>query len=189
MPGIKGGLLSIGATGAIGKGKKSRMGIPVEAPAPPPTPFEIGSAAIDRPTHFGIVQNTVLNKANPAELAGIITEVNVFVNTAGEDNLFVGIFFNTGGDNWTCRSAANEAVPGGAGLKTISGLALDCQVGDCVAIFWKNASPDMTADGEDDTYISYSVGNLCSPASSGAFPDWIAAGKHTVSLGALGETL
>ncbi|GAI13352.1 unnamed protein product, partial [marine sediment metagenome] len=135
MPIEKGSLFSLRAKGGIGKARKKRMGELPEAPAPPPVPFEIGSAAIDRPAHFGSVQTTILNKANPATMAGIITEVNDYAHTAGEDNLFVGIFFNTGGDNWTCRSAANAAVPGGEGLKTLSGLALDCQVGDCIA-FW-----------------------------------------------------
>ncbi|GAH20809.1 unnamed protein product [marine sediment metagenome] len=36
MPGLKGGFFSIGATGSIGKGKKSKMGKVAWAPAPPP---------------------------------------------------------------------------------------------------------------------------------------------------------
>ncbi|MBA7538208.1 hypothetical protein ES705_30482 [subsurface metagenome] len=38
MPGVKGGFFSIGPSGAIGKGKKSKMGKVAVAPAPPPPP-------------------------------------------------------------------------------------------------------------------------------------------------------
>jgi len=130
-----------------------------------------------------------LNKANPATIAGLLTMFKLYVKTAGIDDLFYGVFYNTDGDNWTCRSAGHSAVADGAGLKTVTGLSLDIQVGDCVAFYWKNSSPEMTQPGEDDVYISYSAGNLCSPDSSGSFPDWIAAGKATFSIQGIGDVL
>lgn len=120
-------------------------------------PIDVGSAATDRAatkTH----SDTLINEANPANTSGILTAVDVFVETELED-CSIGVFYKTAGINtYQCRSA-HDAGTVAVGLQTLD-VSLAIEEGDYIGIYF--SAGEIEADNTGvSTASTIAEGNWC----------------------------
>lgn len=93
--------------------------------------IDVGADAIDRPNFYNAWESTIIDLDNPANLAGLITNVEIY-SLAELSNVKVGLFSDAGGGNYTCRSTATLGTV--AAGHTDNAVSLAVQVGDFIAI-------------------------------------------------------
>ena len=118
----------------------------------------IGKPAIIRAAFGPSNKVNLLNVALAATEAVTITKARVYVQNTS-DHLYFGIFFNTGGTNWKCRSATGDLGNVLAGFHEFD-VTLPCQIDDCIGAY------------SDDTssYFYY--------ATAGGAGYWVVAGAN-----------
>lgn len=120
--------------------------------------IDIGSEASDRGNQWTLASYTVVNKNNPANASGIITQVEIYP-VVGKDlvNCIVGTFYTTNGNTLKCRAAvAIGAVVGGA-KRTFAGLSLAVEAGDFIGYYQDGADGWLeraTSGGVGIWYVS-----------------------------------
>jgi len=94
---------------------------------------DIGCEAIDRPSYF-THGYTRINKTKPAEVAGIITSIEIWALT-DITGLKVGTVYTTNGNRLKCR--ASEAIAGTitAGSKVTKAVSIAVEIGDYIAYY------------------------------------------------------
>jgi hypothetical protein len=139
----------------------------------------VGSEAIDRASLFASSYTGVVN-GNPANAAGIIHTVEVYMQAAG--SIDVAMFYVVSGNYLSTRSdiTLNGLV---AGFNRVTGLSLAVQAGDFIGVHpLSAASIDMDEVGSPLWYRTL---------------DWIpctnyvfnVGGERTISLKGIGSTL
>lgn len=106
--------------------------------------IDVGAEAINRagqaPSPY-----TLLAVENPANLDGKITTVEVWCQ-ASITNAKIGMFYNTTGNNYKCRSSLS--VPSiAAGSKRTYACNLDVVAGDLIGIWYPNGNMERTDSG------------------------------------------
>ena len=109
-----------------------------EEPGPPPEEIDIGVLGqVDWSGHAP--GYTVINKGNPAEKAGKITKVKVYVANFGDiTNVIIGIFEMVGTNTFTTRSWQNVGTLEGAGEREVN-VNLNVEEGDYIGICWSGS--------------------------------------------------
>ena len=106
-----------------------------EEPGPPPEEIDIGVLGQVSWISVG-VGNTRINKGNPAEKAGKITKVKVYVADHGDiTDVKIGIFDMVGDNTFTTRSWQNVGTLEGGGEREVN-VNLDVEEGDYIGIYW-----------------------------------------------------
>lgn len=132
----------------------------------------VGVEAIEGDTDYTTSNYTYINCTGAADGDGTITDVDVYV---GDTDLAAGskiaIFYNTAGNNFTCRDAYTLAEALAAGAKrSLSGLSLSIQTGDFIGIFINGGK--IRGDSVDVVSgYRFDYGDSCTPESSYAFSD------------------
>jgi len=114
--------------------------------------IDIGSPAIDRIGQYGSVLGVnrfLIELANPANLAGIITEVSAFFTTAiaGKTGYLVTFYEGVVGF-FSSRDYVQVAFPSSVGKYTWTGLSLNVEVGDYIGIGLPPGDADYGIDCE-----------------------------------------
>jgi len=106
-----------------------------EEPGPPPEEIDIGVLGQEDWWQFG-PDYTLINKGNPAEKAGKITKVKVYVADFGDiTEVKIGIFEMVEDNTFTTRSWQNVGTIEGAGEREVN-VNLDVEEGDYIGICW-----------------------------------------------------
>ena len=108
-----------------------------------PPPVDIGSEAVDRTNSIGDV-HTLIDKTNPANADGTITEVEIYTNTS-YGNFKVGIFYQVSENHFTTRSWVDLGTPGKGYSKHVVSLAV--QEGDYIGVCTGSGSIDFDYSG------------------------------------------
>jgi len=109
--------------------------------------IDIGAGAIEGESSSGGQTDTWIDFTNPANGAGTITDIEIWLVSAA-DGLKVGIFYNTTGDNYKCRSATGDLGAISPGSKqTISGQSLAVEIGDVIGYTLDGGAIWLTATG------------------------------------------
>lgn len=101
--------------------------------------INMGIEAIDRPSTVP-AGYTFIVVDNPANASGTITDVDVYVNN-NIGGLELGIFYNTSGLNFKCRSAVSIGASS-TGFHRYSGLSLAVEPGDYIGCFYVSGAID-----------------------------------------------
>ena len=140
--------------------------------------IDIGSPADNRPQYVS-GGYTLIVVDNPANLSGIITEIKTFVETE-LNGCYFGIFENTGGLNFKCRSAvAIDIVAVGLVAHEVN---LAVVAGDYIGMYFAGGNMDRNDAGgvgywyegsnncvvDDETTYTFSGGRILSLEGSGA---------------------
>jgi hypothetical protein len=126
------------------------------------TQIDVGPGATALPYAY-TTGYTIICHDNPANAAGTVTEVEVWVY-ANATGVKIGMFYQSGTPGqWTCRSHVTLGNVASGAKRTFSGLSLPCQVGDCIGLYlaagtirydaggsWRTKQGDHTADGQQD---------------------------------------
>ena len=113
---------------------------------------------IDHDANQNSGTQTFIELSNPATKDCIIDTLYID-SIIGFTNLYIGIMYNVSGLNWNTRSWANIGFLLN-NLQTVSGLALQCKIGDCLALYWDESSQKMRMHkGIDGGGIIYTPGN------------------------------
>jgi len=96
--------------------------------------IDIGPGAVNPTSSIGGQDDTWLDLHNPANDSGIIDTVEIWVQTT-TDNTKVGMFYNTGGSNYKCRSAATLGPVASGAKRTFTELELTVEAGDVIGVW------------------------------------------------------
>jgi hypothetical protein len=135
LKGISGGITVAGSITKFADSQRKALsaGIVLAGTVGRVWPVDVGAAAIVRTD--GIGEATHISIENPALLAGIITDVAIYVYTV--ENGATGWKFGTfsgAGTQYTCRDFVALAELS-VGLNNISGLSIDVEAGDFIGIY------------------------------------------------------
>ena len=123
--------------------------------------IDVGSPAIDRGSSIGNPY-TLIDKANPANLSGKITSIEIWLN-ADSAGFTVGTFYTTNGNTLKCRdSEAIGAVASGS-KQTISGLDITVEAGDYIGIYFPTAGETIKRDSSGYSGVWYISGEYIDP--------------------------
>jgi hypothetical protein len=116
--------------------------------------IDVGATAIDRPSSIDGSANTIICAYNPANEAGTITSVQVYMtrNTTG---MKVGTFYGSG-SSWTCRAAASLGDVTGGSEQSFS-VSLACEAGDILGLYYSDGATDY--DGGSGALLGYCAGD------------------------------
>ncbi len=132
---------------------------------------DVGSPAISRGKHDAPATVTFLDLNNPCDVNGTITQVQIYVNgpPGSLSGCKVGIFYHTGGANYSTRSWEYLGdVP--AGLSTWN-VSLTCQVGDVIGLYWTAGAMDYDLAGGTIDGVWFTNGNQM-PCTNVTFTLW-----------------
>ena len=109
---------------------------------------------------------TFISRNNPANKSGTITLATLKAYGETIVGLIIGIFENTGGSTFVCRSA--QSCPGSfpQGTHEIE-VNLEIEEGDYIGLFASDGKIGTTSSGGSG--YSYASGNRCSPGSSAGY--------------------
>ena len=121
--------------------------------------IDVGADCINRTNSFS-GNYTVLSIDNPANAAGIITNVCIWLaNHSGEDSSYVGTFYLISGTTYKCRDAENVGILyAGENNKTVS---LNVEIGDLIGIFCGNMFDLLEKDTAGFSGVYYNMLNKC----------------------------
>ncbi len=105
--------------------------------------IDIGTAATDRSAGHSISTNPIVEE-NPANAAGTITSVEIWVGGASISNVEVATFEEVATDTFTTRDSETLGTVTGGSKQTFSGLDMDVQTGDYIGTH--GDSGDLEAD-------------------------------------------
>ena len=105
--------------------------------------IDIGDVAINRAAELTVC--TVVNKGNPANLAGKITSVEIWA-ASQLSNCEVAIFFVVSGNNLSTRSNVTLGTVA-AGSKQTFAVNLDVQIGDYIGIYFSAGALETASEG------------------------------------------
>ncbi|GAI25640.1 unnamed protein product, partial [marine sediment metagenome] len=179
MPGVKGGFFSIGATGSIGKGKKSKMGKAVPAaPPPPPQEITIGGDPDDHPMDWG--GGSTLITDGPADGTGKITKVAFYAKSTTY-NPYFGIFYRTGPNLYTCRDWVQ--IMGTYFRKEVHDVDVDLDVveGDYLGMYWRYNEGEVGKASAPPQW--YKSGNQMGCVDAEFSPPWPGTGISLAGSG------
>ena len=126
--------------------------------------IDIGSAAILRSGTMSYGY-TILDDNNPANATGILTMVQMYCIeiTTG---IWVGTFYNTGGNTYKCRDSVYIATsPIGVGTHTE--LSIEVQTGDIIGIYYPSGR--ISQDAAGGVRNLRLEGNYASPGAEGTY--------------------
>ncbi len=152
----------------------------------------VGQPAIDRGDSAVNVNLTILLEALVALASGTITQIESYWanRTVGQD-LYVGLFYNIGGSNWKCRSAANLG-PVNLGYNITTGLNLAVEIDDILG-YW-NGPEGAGLDKDTGSATLYIADNQCIVSNEASFANYgarilsIYGTGGEVAVGTLGKT-
>jgi hypothetical protein len=133
--------------------------------------IDIGPAAIDR-GNVGTYGYTYILIDNPANAAGKITSIELWAyeNLTG---CKVGIFYQTNGGTFKCRSAATIGNVTAGSKQTFSGLSLSVEIGDYIG--WYSESGYLEADYSGFAGIYYVGNDHCIVDDEASYGFWDAS--------------
>jgi len=96
--------------------------------------ISIGAPAIDRSVSI-MAGSTQLAVDNPANASGTIDTLEIWANQ-NINNLEVGTFYNTAGNNYKCRDSVLIGAVTAGSMQTFAGLSINVQLGDYIGAYW-----------------------------------------------------
>jgi hypothetical protein len=128
-------------------------------------PIDVGGACIDRPSYRIMSAYTWIDKNNPANANGTITNVCVYANAVTANDWYAGIFYLVSGTTYKCRSAANIGVQSGGSNNNAVSLAI--QAGDLIGVYASSSDRlEQTLSGNEQMY---KPGNTCVADNEGEY--------------------
>jgi hypothetical protein len=130
----------------------------------------MGDSPINRAA-YGNRDSTELTLGNPAPKDGLITSVSVYLYQASPD-LYLGLFYKSGTNKYTCRSAAHPGAVA-IGLQTIT-VSLAVKAGDFIGYHHEGATGRTDRDNSGFTGIAMAndSNNHCSPGDESLYTDY-----------------
>lgn len=127
-------------------------------------PIDVGPGAVDGNDWWGSGA-TLIDLANPANLSGRITSVDVWANTniAG---LRVGTFYLVSGTTYKCRGSATIGNVT-AGSKQTFAVSIPVVVGDVIGCYFDSGQLENTLSG--GVGVASATGEYIDPGDSAAF--------------------
>lgn len=110
-----------------------------------PQSIDVGSAAINRGTHYDCNGYTLFSDDNPANADGTIDTVEVWLQSAS-DQLDVGTIYAA--SDWSSRDYENVGACASGSMQQFTGLDIDILTGDYIGL---NSPGDYAAVERDDT--------------------------------------
>lgn len=142
-----------------------------ENPSPPPPlnigekgTIDVGFPADDYNTTWNMCKYTSLSEINPANADGEIDTVDIYAN-ANLTACYVGMFYNTGGNDFKCRDSESVGNVTAGDQPPITGLTIDVLTGDLIGCKATNAE----ASGRIECYhnetdgVYYVLGEFIDP--------------------------
>ncbi|GAI91701.1 unnamed protein product, partial [marine sediment metagenome] len=114
--------------------------------------IDIGPGAVDLTSSIGD-GDTNIDKANPANLSGKITSVEIWAKS-NLTGCRVGIFYTTNGNTLKCRSAATLGSIFSGSKQTLTGLNLDVVAGDYIGLYWASGDMEYGFGGGADVWFT-----------------------------------
>jgi hypothetical protein len=113
---------------------------------------DIGSDATDRVDKAGADGYTIINLNTPIAASGTIITAEVWAYSDMQ-NFRVGIFYNAGGDSYTCRSSTASLGTVTAGSKqTFTDLTLTANAGDFIGCYSTTGEIEKTNSGSGNAW-------------------------------------
>jgi len=115
--------------------------------------IDIGAPAIDRSQYF--LGDTVLSADNPANAAGVLTSLELWLYIAiNAGTCKVGTFYG-GGTSWTCRDYVTLGAIAAGSKQTISGLNIAVGINDLIGFYNSTGGIDTEATGGSGMYYYF----------------------------------
>lgn len=108
--------------------------------------IDIGSPAVDRAAGTTNARRTYINKNNPANLSGTITQIEIWPNVTLND-CEVATFFIIGGDIMSTRDTHAIGNVTSGSKQTFSGLDIVVEVGDYIGITYSTGEVERDDAG------------------------------------------
>lgn len=105
-------------------------------------PIDVGSGAADLESYHAAGW-TLIDKANPANLSGLLTSVDVWTTDA-VTGFVIGVFTLVSGTTYSCRSSATIGAVTGGAKRTFS-VSLPIQAGDFIGCYYTGGSSERSA--------------------------------------------
>ena len=112
--------------------------------------IDVGNAAIDRATE-STEGATYIDLANPANLSGKITSIELWFNGITATGVKVGTFSGSGGQ-YTSRDVATIGNVTSGSKQTFSGLSINVVAGDFIGIFFSSGGLELDTTGGSGVY-------------------------------------
>jgi len=112
--------------------------------------IDVGNAATNRATYVG-ANITYADDVNPANLSGTIDTIELWPQIQ-LTNCKVGLIYNTGGNDYKCRSVTTLGTVASGAKRTYSGLNLAVEAGDILAIFFDGGRLESDSSGGNRIY-------------------------------------
>ena len=136
-----------------------------------PQTIDVGEAAIDRSTILNVRTNTGFTLANPANAAGTIDTVQVWLWVTDHTAFWPGIFFLVTGTTYEVRDSENAGAVAAGSEQTISGLGISVETGDYIGCHHKTASGNfyIEADTSGSSGTRSVAGEVIDPGDQASF--------------------
>lgn len=115
--------------------------------------IDVGAAATDRDAYAS--GGTLINLDNPANISGIIEEIQIYVRDAIQ-GCKVGTFYGSEG-SFTMRDYVSVGSLSAESKSTIDGLSIDVQAGDYLGIYFTSGNVETGSSGGAGVYYKNGV--------------------------------
>ena len=113
-------------------------------------PLDIGPGATNR-ANTNVADFTMIDTANPANVDGEITSVELWFNTSAT-GVKVGTFEYISGTSFDLRDSETLGAVTAGSKQTFSGLNIACVSGDYIGIYFATGLIDWSASGGSGVY-------------------------------------
>lgn len=153
--------------------------------------IDVGSEATDRASNIAFGDFTIILRDNVANLTGKITSLEAWAYSTLSGANKVGLFQNTTGTTFVCRSAAALASIASGSKQTITqdsgaaNLSLSVLKGDYIGFYAPTGAMEAQTTGSEGYY--YAAGDHCTVSDSAEYTLDV-DGDGTASFKGLGTT-
>ncbi len=130
--------------------------------------IDIGLEAIGRSASVDIHVNTLVQKNNPANDTGTITDVDVWMFVSSSPDVWFGTF-SAAGDVLTCRDSESVGNVVAGSKQSFSGLDIGVVTGDYLGTFAKSGTASIEHDSSGFAGVWVFSGEVIDPLDSETF--------------------
>lgn len=128
--------------------------------------IDIGPGAINRGDILDGSWYTMIDKNNPANISGTLSQVELWFANKLAENVKVGTFFAVD-DQYECRDAVTIGDVAYGSKQTYTGLSLTVEAGDYLGIYYTAGNIERDTSGYSG--VLYHYGALCDPEDRSSY--------------------